>query len=126
MLLVLVGACAAILAMKLLTPVKSPADATRDYLSALKTGDTTKAFALLCRPGRAKLTRAKFAEGIAEERRLDGAVIGYRILAELVESGGTARVRYSLTTTKRVGAVEALLQREGGNWKLCDFRQLPP
>ena len=69
MLLVLVGACAAILAMKLLTPVKSPADATRDYLSALKTGDTTTAFALLCRPGRAKLTRAKFAEGIQEPGR---------------------------------------------------------
>jgi hypothetical protein len=125
-LLVLVGGCIAIVAVKVLTPVRSPADATREYLAALRTGDTAKAFALLCRQGRTKLTRATFAQSVAEERRANGAVVKYRILAELVESGGTARVRYTLTTTKRVGTVEALLEKDGGAWKLCDFRQLPP
>jgi hypothetical protein len=125
-LVVLVGACMAIVAVKVLTPVKSPADATRAYLQAVKTGDTATAFALLCRQGRAKLTREKFPQSLADERRANGAVIRYRIVAEFVDSGGVARVRYTLTTTKGVGTVEALLQREGGAWKLCDFRQVPP
>jgi hypothetical protein len=125
-LLVLVGGCTAILAMRVLTPTKSPADATRDYLEALKTGDTATAFGLLCRPRPAGLTRVRFAQSIAEERRANGAVIGYRVLATLVESGGTGRVRYTLTTAKRVGTVEARLEKQGGDWRLCDFREVPP
>ena len=125
-LLVLAGACTAILAMRVLTPVKSPADATHDYLEAIKTGNTAAAFGLLCRPSRKGLTPAKFAQGVAEERRTNGAVTRYRVVATFVESGGKARARYTLTTTKRVGTVEALLEKEGGDWKLCDFRQLPP
>jgi hypothetical protein len=125
-LLVLAGACTAILAMKVLTPVKSPADATHDYLEAIKTGNTAAAFGLLCRPSRKGLTPAKFAQGVAEERRTNGAVTRYRVVATFVESGGKARARYTLTTTKRVGTVEALLEKEGGDWKLCDFREVGP
>lgn len=125
-LLVLAGACTAILAMKVLTPVKSPADATHDYLEAIKTGNTAAAFGLLCRPSRKGLTPEKFAQGVAEERRTNGAVTRYRVVATFVESGGKARARYTLTTTKRVGTVEALLEKEGGDWKLCDFREVGP
>ena len=125
-LLVLAGACTAILAMKVLAPVKSPDDATRDYLEAIKTGDTSTAFGLLCRSSRKGLTRQEFAEGVAEERRTNGAVTRYQVVATFVESGGRGRVRYTLTTTKRVGTVEALLLREGGDWKLCDFREVSP
>ena len=125
-LLVLAGTCTAILVVKVLAPVKSPADATRDYLEAIKTGDTSTAFDLLCRSSRKGLTRAQFAAGVADERRTNGAVIRSRVVATFVESGGTARARYTLTTTKRVGTVEALLHREGGDWKLCDFREVGP
>ena len=123
-LLLVVGGCTAILAMKVLTTGPSPADATRDYLEALKTGDTATAYGLLCQPRRAKLTRAKYARDVAEERRANGAVHRYRVLATFEESGGTGRVRYTLTTAKRVGTIEALLQKEGGDWKLCDFREV--
>jgi hypothetical protein len=125
-LLLLVGGCTAFLAMRMLTTAKSPADATNDYLEAIRTGDTATAFGLVCQPRRSKLTHERFARSVAEERRANGAVIRYRVLATFEESGGKALARYTLTTAKRVGTVEAQLQKEDGAWKLCDFREVPP
>ena len=124
--LVLVGGCTAFLAMRVLTTAKSPADATNDYLEAIRTGETATAFGLLCQPRRSKLTRERFARSVADERRANGAVIRHRVLATFVESDGKALARYTLTTSKRVGTVEAQLQKEDGAWKLCDFREVPP
>ncbi len=118
---VLLGIAAVVVAVVFFVKaVTGPADATNDYLAALKANKTSEAYSHLCRSLQDEIGSEEFVGIIRKERERNGPIVSYNVHSTEIVNG-RGRTEYTLKRRRASSDIQAGLVKEDGEWKLCQF-----
>jgi hypothetical protein len=100
----------------------TPKYAVESYLEAVETGATSRAYDLLCSQAHRDTSLAEFEKEINTERAQAGGVVGHKVARVEKTSATLARTSYTVRRQENDLVVDAVVKREGGEWKMCGFR----
>ena len=117
----LMGACAAIVVPKVVGAFKHPIDAANVYYADLRDGRLSDAYAHVCTPIRNTTTYEQFVQEVRNSEVVTGRIRKFNAhqVHRVSGHGDRAIVDIDLTTTRQQYVVQELMVDEGGHWRAC-------